>query len=349
MEGTGGKRVFIGRKNKVILLLLLLAFIFGITACESRNEWITSAINKKSSSLLHKENITKFPEGPITIVVPFSPGGGTDNIARALADAAEKHFGQQISVVNKVGKSGSIGLTEGVRAKPDGYTVTLTPVELTTLPYQGMTNLNYKDFKPVLQLNADPAAITVRADAPWNTLKEFLDYAKQNPGKIKVGNSGEGAIWHLAAKTIEKETGVKFSHVFFDGAAPAGVALLGGEIDAVSVSPAEVMTHVKSGQLKILGVMSDARIEEFPELPTFKELGINISIGTWRGLSVPKDTPDEIVSVLAEDFSKAAQEEQFRDIIKKLGMGYKIGQPKEFGEVMKQSDEFFKNMIPQLK
>jgi len=338
----------IGRKKKTLLYLLLLAFMFSITACGSQNnEWLTSMINKKNNSSL-KENNAKFPEGPITIVVPFSPGGGTDNIARALADSAEEHFGQQIAVVNKVGKSGYIGLTEGARAKPDGYTVTLTPVELTTLPYQGMTNITYKDFKPVLQLNADPAALTVRADAPWNTLKEFLEYAKQNPGKIKVGNSGEGAIWHLAAKAIEKETGVKFSHVFFDGAAPAGVALLGGEIDAVSVSPAEVLNHVRSGQMKILGVMSETRIEDFPELPTFKELGIDISIGTWRGISVPKDTPDEIVQILADGFSKAAQENQFKDIIKKLGLGYKIEQPEEFGQAVKQSDEFFKIMIPQL-
>lgn len=138
------------------------------------------------------------------------------------------------------GGGGAIGLSEIAAARPNGYKIGLGTVELTTLPSLGMVRFKTSDFKPIARLNADPAAITVRADAPWNSYDEFMTYAKANPGKVRIGNSGTGAIWHLAAAALEDKTGAKFSHVPYDGAAPAITGLLGGHIEAVSVSPVKL-------------------------------------------------------------------------------------------------------------
>ena len=227
-----------------------------------------------------------WPTKQIELVVPYAAGGGTDLVARAFADAAKNHLPVSIGVINKPGGGGAIGLSEIAAARPNGYKIGLGTVELTTLHSLGMVRFKTSDFKPIARLNADPAAITVRADAPWNSYEEFMTYAKANPGKVRIGNSGTGAIWHLAAAALEDKTGAKFSHVPYDGAAPAITGLLGGHIEAVSVSPGEVINHVNGGKLKTLVVMADERMKTMPDVPTLKEKGVDLSIGTWRGLIV---------------------------------------------------------------
>lgn len=201
-----------------------------------------------------------YPMRPIEILVPASAGGGTDVLSRAFAEAAKKHLPQPMVINNKPGASGAIGMGEMINAKPDGYKLCMVIVEITILPHLGLTKYTWEDFQPIARLNADPAAITVRADAPWNTIEEFLVASQKNPGAMKMGNSGNGSIWHLAHAALEDKAGVKFNPIPFQGAAPAVVALLGGHIDAVSVSPGEVAVHVAGGKLKILAIMSDQRI-----------------------------------------------------------------------------------------
>ena len=238
----------------------------------------------------------KFPTKNVELIVPFAAGGGTDSAARALANSAKDKLGQSVVVVNKTGGGGAVGMNEGMKAKPDGYSVTMVTVELVTLKHLGLAQLDYQGFEPLIRVNMDPSAITVRSDAPWKTLKEFLDYAKANPGKVKVGNSGPGGIWHLAAASLEQKADVKFNHVpYSGGAAPAILALLGGNIDAVAVSPAEVDNNVRAGKLKVLAVASDKRVKTMPDVPTMKEAGTDVVLGTWRGLAVPKGTPAPFV------------------------------------------------------
>ena len=209
---------------------------------------------------------------------------------------------------------GSIGMLYGANAKPDGYTVTAVTVELTTLPHTGTGGgLEPEMFKPILMFNSSCSAITVKADAPWNTLDEFLDYAKTND--VQIGNSGIGAIWHLAAAGLAQKAGVDFTYVPFEGSTPAITSLLGGHIDAISVSYSEVIQQVQAGELKVLAVLADERLPYASEIPTAKELGYDVSIGTWRGLSVPKDTPDEVVGKLYEIFSKAVEKESFKSFM----------------------------------
>ncbi len=159
-----------------------------------------------------------YPTKQIELVVPYAAGGGTDLVARAFADAAKTIY-PSASGLSINGGGGAIGLSEIAAARPNGYKIGLGTVELTTLPSLGMVRFKTSDFKPIARLNADPAAITVRADAPWNSYEEFMAYSKANPGKVRIGNSGTGAIWHLAAAALEDKTGTKFSHVPYDGAA----------------------------------------------------------------------------------------------------------------------------------
>jgi len=316
---------------------LAVLFIIGI------GYWYSGSLNSNTGE-------ADFPEKPITLIVPYAAGGGTDITARALAKAAEKYLNQPIIVVNRTGGGGSVGLMEGANAKGDGYTVTFLPAELTTLPHLGLLPITYEAFKPIAQTNFDPSAITVRAEAPWQTVNEFLDFAKEHPGEIKMGNAGTGSIWHLAAVTLEQGTGVKFAHIPFEGAGPAVSALLSGFVDAVPVSPAEVKKYVDEGKLRTLAINADKRSEALPGVPTLEEqTGIYVNFtSTWRGLAVPKDTPNEIADLLAAAFIKGTEDGEFRVTMQLNGLGLLVKDGKDFAKQLKESHDLFAKMIPEL-
>ena len=289
-----------------------------------------------------------FPNKPIELVVPFQPGGGTDALARSFADATRKHTTQSLIIVNKPGASGSIGWQDVMHAKPDGYRLAVITVELATLAHMGIGKVTADDLQPIAQLNADQAAITVRADAPWNTVEEFLATARKDAGKVGMGNAGNGSIWHLAASALEDKTGVKFNHVPFQGAGPAVLALLGGHIDAVAVSPAEVTTHVQSGKLKTLAVMADKRVPGFDKVPTLKERNIDLVIGTWRGIAAPKGTPPQVVAYLKDLALKASSEPSFRETLAKQNLGFVYADDVAFKAVIAKDNTYFKSLIEKL-
>jgi len=289
-----------------------------------------------------------FPSRPIELVVPFGAGGGTDVLARVFAEMAKKHIRQPITVMNRPGASGAIGLADVVNGRPDGYKMSLMTVEATILPHTGIAKFTYEDFIPLVRLNADPSAITVRADAPWNTIEEFLEAARKAKGDVKIGNAGNGSIWHLAAAALGQQTSTTFNHIPFQGGGPAVIALLGGHVDAVAVSPAEVFVHVASGKLKMLAVMADKRVKGFEQVPTLKERKIDLSIGTWRGIGVAKGTPPEIVNVLTSAVTKTASEPAVREALDKLNLGYSFADAATFKADMALDNEFFKQLINRL-
>lgn len=289
-----------------------------------------------------------FPERPIEVIVPYQAGGGTDALARAFADASRKYLPLGMVVNNRPGASGAIGWNEVLNGKPDGYKMAVMTVEITTIPHLGLAKFSYDDFAPIAQLNADPAAITVRAEAPWNTVEEFIAAAKKANGDMRMGNSGIGSIWHLAAAAFEDRTGAKLSHIPFQGANPAVLALMGGHIDAVAVSPAEVTTFVQAGKLKTLAVMADTRAKGFEKVPTLKERGVDLSIGTWRGLGVPKATPADVVELLRSVTQKVVAEPSLREAMDKLNLGYAYADGNAFRSVMARDNETFKALIPKL-
>ncbi|MDD5099956.1 MAG: tripartite tricarboxylate transporter substrate binding protein, partial [Syntrophales bacterium] len=245
-----------------------------------------------------------FPEKEVQIIIPWAPGGATDLIFRALAAATEKYLGKAVVIVNRAGGGGAVGYTEGSQAKPDGYTLTAAVTPLTILPHQVKTAFTYANFDPVINVVRDPAMFLVRSDAPWKTTKEFLEQAKKNPGMISVGNSGAGGGVHLIAMAFEKAMGVKFNHIPFSGGGPSVTALLGGHINAVSVSPPEGISQVQAGKLRIMALFSEERFDMFPDIPTCKEQGVNFAMGQWRGLAAPKGTPAAVIQKLHDAFKK---------------------------------------------
>jgi tripartite-type tricarboxylate transporter receptor subunit TctC len=291
-----------------------------------------------------------YPERSVELIVPFSAGGGTDALARAFAESARKHFPQSLLVVNKPGASGAIGWNEVVSGKADGYKVALMTVELTTLPHLGQIKFSHEDFTPIARLNADPAAITVRAESPWNTIEEFLAAAKRSSQAqpLSMGNAGNGSIWHLAAASVEERAQVRFNHIPFAGANPAVLALLGGHVDAVAVSPAEVGVYVQSGKLRTLAVMADQRAPGFEKVPTLKERGVDLSIGTWRGLGVAKGTPADVVEALKTMTQKTMAEPAMRETMTKLNLGMAYGDDATFRATLRRDHEAFKSLIPKI-
>lgn len=287
-----------------------------------------------------------FPAKPVELVVPYPAGGGTDVLGRAFALASAKHLPQPLIVINKPGAAGAIGWTDVLNGKEPGYKVALLATDLMTQPNMGLTKITYQDFTPIARLNYDPAAITVRADAPWKSVEEFIAAAKK--GEFRIGNGGNGSTWHLAAAAIEDKTGVRFNHIPFAGANPAALSLLGGHIEAITVSAAEVHAHVTGGKLRILGVMSDQRIKGFENVPTLKERGLDISIGTWRGLAVPKNTPPEIVNALRAATAQIVQEPSLREALDKQNMGYAYADGEAFGAVMARDHAFYRGLIQKL-
>lgn len=290
----------------------------------------------------------KFPRKQIQIVVPYAPGGASDTVARIYGKELEKELGKPVVVVNRTGASGAVGLESVKNSKPDGYTMSYMPVESTMISALGLSDISSDDFTFVCRIMTIPAAITVSADAPWNTLDDFLKYAKENPGKITVGNSGPGSIWNVAAASLEQATGVKFTHVPFDGAAPAVAALLGKNISAVSVSPSEVKTNVDAGQFKVLAVIGDQKSSVVPNVKTTKEMGIDITAMGWGGFAVPKGTPKEVVQILNDASAKVAQSEELKKLLADRGFEYAYLNGKDMDAFAKSQLAQYKELIPQL-
>ena len=288
----------------------------------------------------------KFPTKAISLIVPYAAGGGTDAVARGLAKSAEPLFKQPVTVVNKVGANGATGMTDGFNANPDGYTVTMITVELVMNPVMGAVNWNPNDFKAVMLLNSDASALTVKADSPYNSFEDFIKAAKDNPGKIKVGANAPGAIWHLSALNLQEKANVKFNIMPYPGgAAPAITDLLGGHIDAVTVSAAEVSQHVKAGKLKLLAILAKDRLKAYPDIPTAREKGVDVNIMTWRGLGVPNKTPDAVVKTLHDTFKKAVEDPKFVEFMDKGNFGIAYMSSADYQKFIAEQAVLYKDLM----
>jgi tripartite-type tricarboxylate transporter receptor subunit TctC len=291
-----------------------------------------------------------YPSRPIELVVPFGAGGGTDILARVTAEAAKKHSSQPITVVNRPGASGSIGLTEVVNARPDGYKIAMITVEMAIIPHMGIAKFSPEaDFTPLVRLNADPVVLTVSATSPWKTIEEMVDAAKKSKDPLKFGNAGTGGVSHLAAVALAQKAGTTFNHVPFQGNAPAVVALLGGHIDAVTASPSEVFSFVQSGKLRALAVLADQRLGgAFAQVPTMKERNIDLSVGTWRGLAAPKGLPADVLARLSAIALKTANEPAVKEAMEKQNLGYSVADGEAFRKQIANDSALYKQLIDQM-
>jgi len=309
--------------KKFLLVILLVAFTIGGFAA-------------------------KYPSKPVTIICPWGAGGGTDRLARFLADELSKELGVPFVVVNKTGGSGAVGHSAGAYAKPDGYTLTLVTLELATMHWLGLTNLSYENFDYVAQLNTDPAGVIVKADAPWNSVTELLVDIAMNKGKYLFSGSGVGSVWDLSRIGMLNAVGISPDYVTWvpsKGAAPSIVELLGGHVDVLTCSIPEAWSQISSGQLKALAIMADSRDPRFPDIPTLKEQGVNWSAGTWRGVAVPKGTPKEIIQILETALKKIYNSDSFKEFMNKNGFGMTWRGSEEFYNFVKEQDQVWKEVL----
>ncbi len=287
-----------------------------------------------------------YPTGPIELVVAWSAGGGTDVMARAFAQSAEEHLGVPINVVNKPGSSGAVGWGEIAHStEPDGSTLTLVSPEIGFMEEQGLYDFGLDDFTLITLINQDPAALAVKADAPWDTLEEFLEDARANPGSISVGNSGPGLAWDLATTAIEMEADVELTHVPYDGAATAVQAVLGGTLDAMTFSIGEVRAQVDSGEMKVLALADEERLEALPDVPTFTEEGYDVVTGTFRGVAGPAGMDPEIVSTLNDAFVDMAEEDVFVDVMNNNSFGIRVMETDEFQPFFENAREMYVDLL----
>ncbi len=291
----------------------------------------------------------EFPTKEVQIIIPWAAGGATDLIFRALAATTGKHLGKAVVVINRPGGAGAVGFTEAMQAKPDGYTLVSAVTPLTILPHQASTAFTYRSFDPVINVVDDPSMFLVRSDAPWKSLREFLDYAKKNPNMITVGNSGAGGGVHLVALAFEKAAGVKFNHIPFSGGGPSVTAILGGHVNAVSVSPPEGISQVQAGKLKIIALFAEKRFEMFPDVPTVKEQGINFAMGMWRGLAAPKGTPADVIKKLHDAFKQGMEDPVLKKSAKDMAVNLSYLGPEAFGKWMAMDHEFYGKLVKEMK
>ncbi|PHV70237.1 hypothetical protein CS063_11245 [Sporanaerobium hydrogeniformans] len=288
--------------------------------------------------------------GDVTVIVPKAPGGGTDTAARGLVQYMKPNLeGVNFVVTNKPDGGGVTGMVETAKAKADGYTLGLVTVELAMFPHQGKANVTFEDYIPICAPIAAPAALVVPADAPYDNLDEFVAYCKENPDQIQVGNSGVGAIWHSAALAFEEEFDVSLKHIPYpNGTADIAAALTGGHINATMADPSSFKSQVEAGSLKILGIMADNRSAIYPDVPTFKELGYDMTIRAWAALVAPKDTPSEIVEQLRAAAKVTCESEEFKNYFANQGIDPQAIIGEDCYEMMQEDHAMYGELLKKL-
>ncbi len=284
----------------------------------------------------------KYPSRPIQLICPWAAGGGTDRIARMVAVLLERELGQPVTVVNRTGGSGAVGHTAGATAAPDGHTITIVTVELTMMHWMALTPVTYREFTPVALLNIDPAGVQVAATSEWKTLKQLLDWVKANPGKAKASGTGKGGSWDIARAGMLKAVGIPIDALPWvpsTGAATGLQELVAGGIQVVTASLVEGRSLIEAGKVRPLAHMADKRDPAFQNVPTLKELGINWTMGAWRGIAAPKGTPAEIVAILEKTLDKIVRSKEFADFMNSGPFGILWKPAGEFGKFMAEQDE----------
>jgi len=279
-----------------------------------------------------------FPDHkPIEMTVMFGAGSAADVTARQLADGMEKALGVPVPVVNRTGGGGAAGYTHVATQKPDGYSIVWNSNSISTNYHSGILPFDYTAFAPVARVSVEIPAIAVKADAPWKTLKDLIDDAKAHSGRFRIGNSGFGSHTHFAAAALFTSAGAKTIDVPF-GAGQAVTNLLGGRIEAAVQLPAAFVAHVNNGSLRVLAMIGAERDPIFPDVPTAREQGYDLALDMWRGIAVPKGTPQPVIATLQDAIQKTVTSPAFADAGKKIGFTPAYMPADQFGRLIAKDD-----------
>ena len=287
---------------------------------------------------------TAYPTRPIELVNPFGAGGDSDVSGRAAAKAAERHLGKPIITVNRPGAGGAIGFASLHAARPDGYTIGWVSSSLLTTSNLGNIKFSYLDLEHIALMAQIPTVIAVKADAPWKTFRDFIQFAKSKPRAIRLGDSGTGSFTYVAAKALEDITGVEFSSVPV-GAQRRVASLLGGEVEASIVHPGEVLAQYKGKQIRFLVISGASRSPQFAEVPTFKELGADVGVENFRAVAAPKGVQKEVIAALAKAYEKASKEKEWLTVAANIGYKPIFLGPQEHAKFIAEQDSRIKSIL----
>lgn len=283
---------------------------------------LVAAVSLVASVAAHAQ---AYPSRPITLIVPWGAGGGTDATARIIGTLLEKELKQPVNVVNRTGGSGVVGHQAIASAAPDGYTIGLITVEITMMHWAGLTQMKHADFTPIALVNSDPAGVSVRVDAPYKSVKDLLAAIKANPGKLKGSGTGQGGIWHLALAGLLKDQGIDPAAapwVPSQGAAPGLQDLVAGGVDFVTCSIPEARALIDAGKVKPLAIMDANPPALYPNLPTLKkELGSDWETAAWRVIAGPKNLPANVQATLGTALKKVYDSKDYKDFMASRGFG----------------------------
>ena len=308
----------------------------------SRRSLLAGAFAAVALAAAFPATAQNYPARPITLIVPWGAGGGTDATARIIGSLMEKELGQPVTVVNRTGGSGVVGHAAIAAAPPDGYTIGLATVEIGMMHWQGLTELSGASYTPIGLVNADPASINVRADAPYKTVQDLLAAIKANPGKFKASGTGQGGIWHLAIAGLLRDQKIDPASVPWvpsNGAAPGLQDMVAGGIEIAPVSLPEARSLIDAGKVKSLAIMNDKPAALYPNVPTLKAaIGSDWQMAAWRGIVAPKGIPADVRNKLAATVQKVANSKEYTDFMASRGFGVIYAGPEDFGKFMAKSD-----------
>jgi tripartite-type tricarboxylate transporter receptor subunit TctC len=291
---------------------------------------------------------SEYPNRPILLICPWGAGGGTDRVSRQVAALLEQELDVPVNVINATGGAGVTGHTRGALANPDGYTLTMVTVEINMMHWRGLTNVSPDDFAAIGKLNVDSAAVFVRDDAPWQTLQELQQHIVDNPRQLKASGTATGGIWHLGFAGWLNSAGMDPADAIWisiNGAAPSLQQLLSEGVDVVCCSLPEARSLLESGRVRSLGVMAEERLAQFPEVPTFREQGIDWTLAGWRGICMPKDTSPEIKQHLFSALERVVAGEVFGEFMSQAGFNVAWQPHDEFATDMAKDDQVFGDLL----
>lgn len=329
-------------KKRIVAFALVAAMVVAMTACGGSGSSSSSSSGSSSGG-------GDFPKDQVNMFVHAAAGGGSDAMARMIGNEMQNNMGVPVVVDNKTGGTGSVCWQSLISSKADGYTISTVASELTYIGALGYADIGVDDVDFLGLCQSWSGALIVPADSEWQTLADFVDYCKANPGKVTVGDGGVGNIWQIAAYIMERETGISVSHVPCDGANGALTTLLGGHCDAIVVGAAEAKANVDSGDMKCLCVFNDKPSSAIPDAPTSVDSGYeNLICNVWVGIGCPKGLPDDVKAYLVEQVKTAVESENFRNFTKERGYDWNYMGPDEFYAMAKADSDEYSALISDL-
>lgn len=339
------------RKPAAVWMVLLLALLLlsGCGAGGSEKVSTGTETPNAGSTDTGQAQADNFPERPVNLIVPFTAGSGADVFARTLAKAAEKHLGQQIVVENKPGGSGAIAISYVLSQPADGYTIATHSRTLSLLLAGGEVPFGVDDLDYIIRVNGESSSLMVPKDSPFQTLEDFIRYAKERPGELKVGGPGTGSFHHMVAMEFRSMAGIDFTWVPFEGGKEAVLAALGGHVDAVQATASNGKASIDSGDLRILASTSEERSEFLPDVPTYKEGGVDLVEILWRGVVTKAGVPEERIARLEEAFRKAMEEPEWEKYMADFAQEKAYLNSADFSDYIRKEVANTKTFLDQLK